>query len=178
MQPGPYKEVPLTDDDRDLLLMVFRKRRKLLLSAFAILMFMAALCSRKIDHSSQYTGNIIRWDGKDAYNLSRLGMKLINLCFLEILLIIPCVYFWVKRVYPLKRDADSGVKEMVPYMILRKEYFPLTNQYYVALDDPKYLHHEMDEESYRQCFEGGFIYVYRGITSGFVFEESGKYFVL
>lgn len=180
MQPGPYEKVPLTDDEKDMLLMVYHKRRKFLFTVYAVLISLAFFYSyRGIDTRSRYSGKVTRWEEKDdAKYISRFGMWMINLSFLELIVIGTGTVFWFKRVYPLKHDADSGLKEKVPYMIMRKEYFPLTNQFYVALDDPDYLHHEIDEDTYYSCAEGGFIYVYRGAKSKFVFEDNGRFTIL
>ena len=161
--------------------MVYRKRRKFLFTVYAVLIFMAFYYSfRGIDTYDRYSGKLVqKWEEQDdAKYISRMGIWLIHFSFLELIVIGTGGVFWFKRVYPLKYDADSGVKEKVPYMIMRKEYFPLTNQFYVALDDPNYLHHEIDEDTYHSCVEVGFIYVYRGTKSKFVFEDNGRFTIL
>ncbi len=181
MQPGPYEQVPLTEDDRNLLMAVYKVRRRILLMACFFVMFMAFLGSQHgIDNYDRYTGKLVsRWEETyDSRFLNRMGIWMVNIGFLEIPLGSCFLLIWYKKVRPITRDLKAGVKDIIPYQIIRKEYFPLTGRFYVALDDPNYLHHEIDEDTYYNCSEGGFIYVYRAPKSKFVFEESGRFIIL
>jgi len=180
MLPGPYEKVPLTKEEQETLLEVYHVRRRILGVVYFFLLVTALFYAQKIDVYDRYTGKLSsRWeDTADGKFISRLGMKLLNFTFLGGAIAATGVFFWFKRVYPLKKDADSGVKEKVPFLITRKEYFPLTGQFYVALDDPDYLHHEIDEETYYNCVEGGYIYIYRAAKSKFVFEENGRFTIM
>ena len=100
---------------------------------------------------------------------------LITFVVLSSFLLIIGIYLYVKRILAFKRDAESGVKERLAYIIIQKEYFPLTNQYYVMFDDPQYLHHETDQETWYNCYEGGYFFIYRAKKSKFVFEENGRF---
>ncbi|MCW3123459.1 MAG: hypothetical protein JWQ38_2951 [Flavipsychrobacter sp.] len=148
---------------------------------YILLIVMALYYStRGIDTRSKYTGEVIgKWEeNEDSKYVSRTGMWVINLVWLEAIVISTGVYFLVKRILPYKKDANSGIKEKVPYEIIRKEYFPLTDQYYFALDDPNYLHHEVDAVFFSSCNEGDSIFVYRAIRSKFVFEANGRFSIL
>lgn len=53
MEPGPYEQVPLTDDDKNLLLTIYNNRMRLLFSAYVILIAIAFFCSFKgIDYQA------------------------------------------------------------------------------------------------------------------------------
>ena len=177
MQSGPSQQVPLTDNEKRFLLIVFRKRRHVLLSAYAICMVMAfLLCPRGNDIRTRGAARATHWEEqKDARIISRIGMNVLKFFFMGAILTSSFGYFYVRQVLAVKRDADSGIKERVPYTIVRKEYFPLTNQYFVAIDDPDYLHHEIDADTYAMCTEGDNIYLERTIKSKLVFEENGRF---
>lgn len=180
VKDGTYEKVPLSDEERDLLLYIYRKRRKYLLVVYV---FFAALV---LFYSPPGSGVRSRYskraysydDSQDAKYVSYGWMWLINLAFVGGSVMGTGVYFYMKRVRPFKKDADSGVKEKVPYTVLRREYFEFTGQYYVALDDPNYLHHEIDQEMYYNISEGDSIYLYRATRSKFVFERNGRFTIL
>lgn len=54
----------------------------------------------------------------------------------------------------------------------------MTNQYYVAFDDPDYMHHEIDENTFNNVNEGDNMYIYRGVYSKYVFEINGRFTIL
>ncbi len=170
--------VPLDEEDRNFLMTIYRKRRRLLLTVYAILIPFIILRSRRIDHRGD-NGKIDTWEELerkgDAKYVSGFGMWMINVAFLGGMVVIPGIYLLLKRVLPLKRDADSGVKEKIAYTITRKQYFPLTEQYFVWIDDPENLDREVGEDMYYNCSPGDTIYIYRAIQSKFVFERNGRY---
>ena len=102
-------------------------------------------------------------------------MILINIVLLESMLIIPGIFIFFRRIYPYRKDLKLGMKEKIPYTIIRKEYFPFTNQCYVAFDDPDYMHHEIDADTYNKVEEGDVMYIYRAIKSKYTFEENGRF---
>lgn len=172
--------VPLTEGEKNFLMRVYRRRRRLMIRAYALIIPLVIACSIKsLDRISRRSYKIIRWEEQDdAKFVSRLGMFFINVAFLGGAVIGCGVYFYRTRVVRLKRDADSGVKEQIPYTINKKQYFPLTGQYFVWIDDPANLDHEIDEETFYNCEVGDVIYIYRAAHSKFVFEKDGKYEVL
>jgi len=181
MQPGKYEQVPLSADEKDLLLTVYVQRKRLLLYVYVFLFGLIFFMSGYgIDTRSRYTGRVSRWEenNDDAKYVSRFGMRMINLTFLETIVLSTGIYFWMKRARPLKRDADMGVKEKIPYEIINKEYFAVSGQYFFDTSDPAYLRHEVDEDTYYKLNEGDYFYVYRGVHSKFVFEENGRYTLL
>jgi hypothetical protein len=180
MKPANNQTVPLTVDDRNFLLSVYDQRRRLIFVVYLILFAIALPISRRIDYRAKYSNTIVRWgdNDPDAKYVSRTGMKLINLGFLGTIILGSGAYFWFRRVAPLKKDANLGVKEAVPFLILRKEYYAVSDQYFFAVDDPVNLHYEVNENTYHRLSEGDTFYIYRGIHSRFVFEESGRYTIM
>jgi hypothetical protein len=175
MQPGPYEKVPLKDEEKDQLRNIYRLRGRFFFSVYAILIpFAFAYSFRGIDSYA----NIGSVSKDNAVSLSADGMWLVNLSVLGGIVIGSGVLILFKRILPFKKDAASGVKEKIPFTIIRREYFPLTNQFFVALDDPDYLHHEIDEDIYHKCAEGDTIYLYRGVQSKYISEENGRFSII
>ena len=180
MQDAKYERIILTSDEKEFLLTVYDQRRRFIFAVYVILFAIAFAVSRfGIDIRGRYSNTVTYWEeGDDARVISRFGMWMINLVFLETIVMSTGVYYWMKRVRPLKKDADTGLKEKIPFGIVKKEYFPVSGQYFFDLDDAVYLHHEVDEDTYATLNEGDTVYIYRGIHSKFVFEENGKYTIL
>ena len=135
---------------------------------------------RYIDKFSMYEYNnahrVTKWEGEDQdKSITRLQMRIIAICFLEAIVVGTGIFVFLRRIQPFKADLKLGMKAKVPYVIVRKEYFPLTNQCYVGFDDPSYLHHEIDQDTFGQVNEGDVMYIYRGIKSKYTFEENGKF---
>jgi hypothetical protein len=173
MQQRPSAIVPLTNDEQDFLRSIYKKRRRFLslvyIGMFAVAVFICVFA---------YSMDVVRNEMMPKDNIhyeSTLGIRAINFLFLCCILLASGAYFYFKKVLPFKHDADSGVKEQIAYTIVKKNYFELTNKYYVTFDDPDYLHHETDEDTWYNCSEGGYFYIYRAIRSKFVFEDNGRY---
>ena len=102
-------------------------------------------------------------------------MMLIAFSFLAVPTLITCGYYFRKKVLPYKKDAESGVKDKVPYIIRKKEYFEYTGQYYFGFDDPDYLHHQVEADLFNRCEVGDVVYLFRAPRSGYTFEMNGKF---
>jgi hypothetical protein len=180
MQPGPYEKIPLTADEKSMLLDLYDSRRRFLFVVYIILFVVALGCSQRIDSRSRYSWQIHHWEenNPDTQFISRFGMRIVSFCFLETVVLGSGVFFFVTRAYRLKKDADSGMKEKVPYKILQKQYYSVSEQYFFDIDNPALLHHEVDKDTYNKLNEGDYFYIYRGEKSKFIFEESGKYTIL
>ena len=183
-----YLQVPLTDDDKDMLQTIYSARIRLFLITYTVLFIMALICGycidsrdrRHLDKFSMYeynkTHGITKWeDTNEDKGISRMQMRIISISFLESVVIATGIVVFLRRIQPFKADLKLGMKAKVPYVIVRKEYFPLTNQCYVGFDDPSYLHHEIDQDTFSQVNEGDVMYIYRGIKSKYTFEENGKF---
>jgi hypothetical protein len=165
-QIQPYEQVPLTTDEKDMLLTVYESRLRYLFIVYLFLVIMGVW---------PMLFNVYYW----KYSiLDWFVTAVMKYGVVETAIIGTGIYFLNTRILPFKRDALSGVKEKIPYTIMRKEYFPLTSQYYFGFDDPDYLHHEVDEDTYNKCNEGDTMYVYRGIKSKYVFELNGRFSIV
>lgn len=170
--------VPLDADDRLFLSIVFRKRRNVLLSAYALLIPMVVFFSLpRSGPKRTYTAS--SWKKvDDGKVVPYWGMWAINLGVLGAATVIPGILILRKRVLSVRKDLRSGFKEEVDYTIQRKQHFPLTGQYFVWIDDPDNLDHEVSEENYYNLQEGDTLCVYRGKHSKLVFERNGRFDII
>ncbi len=173
MQPRPSATVPLTDDELDFLRSIYKKRRRFLLLVYVAMFVVAAFVC-----AFAYSMDVLQNEMMPKDNIhyaSTLELRVINFLFISCILLLSWAYFYFRKALPFKRDADSGVKEQISYTIVKKTYFELTKKYYITFDDPSYLHHETDEDTWYNCYEGGYFYIYRAVRSKFVFEDNGRY---
>jgi len=173
MKTGNFEHVPLTDEEKDVLYNIYKTRQRFLYLAYCgISGFALVCCLRSIAKTND------TYDVKERYTDSGMPIWVFSVSVIALIVISSALFFLFKKVMPFLKDFRSGVKEKVPYSIVRKEYFPLTNQYYVALDDPDYMHHEIDEETYYKVCEGDNMYIYRAINSKYIFELNGRFTIL
>jgi len=180
MEPGPYEHVPLTNEDKDQLLTIYVMRRKFLFVVYSILIVVGLVFSPEFANPDLEYSHNLRYllHNPDARDAAPFWVVVLNLVTLQFVFIGTGLYFWFKNVYSFKKDADSGIKEKVPHRIVKKEYFPMTNQCFVGFDDPDYLHHEIDADTFDKCNEGDMMYLYRAIKSKYVFEKDGRFSIL
>ncbi len=174
MPPPPlYEHVPLTDDDKEMLFTIYDSRRRFLLIVYIILFVMVLFISL-----NGFGNEIFLMSFKKIMTILVISNRLIFLCFLETVMMSTGLFFLFTRVLPFRHDIKSGIKEKIPYAVVKKQYFPLTNQYYLTLDDPEYLFHEIDEDIYNSVNKGDNVYLYKTINSKYVFEEDGRFTIL
>lgn len=167
---------PLSEPEKEQLTTIYDQRLRLFVIINVIFVVLALIYSSENIHNIDDYGHPIPWKkNDDHFNLSATQMYFTSLSFLGYIIVGTGLIIFFKRINPFKQDLKCGEKEIVPYLITRKEYFPITNQYFVALDDPDYLHHEIDEDTYNQCTEGGYLFLSRAIHSGYVFEINGRF---
>lgn len=143
--------------------MIYNTRLSFFVPVFISLMGLATYLSIQYSISNE----------KDA--LDPLYQGVINFCFVGLPVLILSIGIFKKRIYAYRADAKNGVKEMVPYAILEKEYFPLTGKYYFRIDDPDNMHFEVDAEEFG-CYNAGDTFlVPRAPRSKFTFEYGGRF---
>jgi len=85
-----------------------------------------------------------------------------------------CILSYFNGILPYKIDAESGVRLRVPYVVTKKEYFPVTGQYFVSLAGIN-RHYEVDAETYGKCEESGTIYMSQAAKSKYIFSENDSF---
>jgi len=169
----------LTPEEKDLLLYIYRRRLRLILSVYPLLVGIAFLSGLKIDYRDKY-GKLHVWNTKENGDgvISRNEMYVITISFLEAPLLASACVFYRRRIYPLRQDALTGVKDLKPYEIVGKSFFPTTGQYFIRFNDPEYLYEEVDVLFYGSCAVGDTAYVAIAPRSKYVFDASGKFTLL
>ena len=176
IQSRPTDLVPLTEDEKDSLFFIFKKRRRFLVIVYTGMVIVAIILSMFFYGMDTLRNLFVPKD--DTKYASTLLLRAGCLAFVFIILLTSGIYFYVKRVLAFRIDAESGIKERIAYTIIRKTYYPMTNQYYLTFDDPLYPHHETDRDTWYNCYEGGYFFIYRAKKSKFVFEENGRFNVI
>jgi len=171
------QHVPLTDDEKDLLNTIFNTRIRLFVIVYMIMIIIGAISAKSgLDYRYNFSNKYHHWEEyPEARTISRSQMYFIGLSFLESIIIGSGIIIFSRRIWCYRRDIESGVKELVPFTIVRKEYFQYTQQYFLGLDNPDYMHHEVDEGTYNNCNEGDIVYLRKAIKSKYIFEENGRF---
>lgn len=163
----------LSFEDRDMLLTIFRKRLQLFVSVFGVLFIAAFFSAFKIDSRHHY------FKPEDSnFHVSRNTMYTINFCFLEGILFIIAGIIFRRRIWCIYKDARNNLKETVYYEVTHKSQFKNTNQFFIGLNDPEYLFHEVDEQTWENTSVGSRFGIYRAPLSKYVFNAKGQYTIM
>ncbi len=180
MRPGPYEQVALQSEDKDILLSIYESRKRFLFCVYIILIAIALASANRATSFFGLIPSPYFETGPDGRQVAsgRFGMAAIDMVFIMFILGGSGAFFLFRNVLPFKTDAECGMKEKIPFTVIRKQYFPITDQYYVWFDDPEYEHHEVDADTYNKVNEGDNMYVYRAINSKYIFELNGRFTIL
>jgi hypothetical protein len=159
----PHETRPLSDEERNYLLTIYNTRLSFFLPTFISLLGLTTFCSVRYSVSRE----------KDA--LEPMYQAMINFCFIGLPVVLIGIRIFNKRIFAYRADAKKGFKEMVPYAILEKEYFPLTGKYYFRIDDPDNMHFEVDADEFSRYNTGDIFHVPRAPRSKFTFEYNGRF---
>lgn len=181
MKPSQYRQIPLSEDEKDLLLTIYQTRVRLFFTVYIILTaFALAYGFYYVDSRNSKTGKVYEYWEKndDARFVSRTGMWMINFSFIELMLSVPGIFIVYKSILPFRKDIKSGMKDVVPYTIREKRYFALVDKYYFMLHDPHYPSHETDRDTFGAYEAEEVIDMYRARYSRYVFEVNDKFRLL
>jgi hypothetical protein len=166
MENQTLSTIALSEDEKQHLMTIYGARMRNYLFAYFFMLMTPLFMFR----------NIFFWMDS-PYRIDREDFVegALALLVTEMPIILSWVYFYYRRMRPYKKDAQSGVKEAVSYTVIDKIYTPYTGQCFLTLSDPKYLHHEVDMETYSLIEIGDNVQLYRGIHSKYVFNRDGKF---
>jgi len=156
--------IELTSDEKDMLMHIYKVRFRLLFSASVFMIFSAAYSILKLRHTlnqldtTKYVG--------------------VYIAFVSLFIGASAIIIFQKRIWSLKKDAVGGFKEVVLFSITMKQHFPQTNQYFVGLNHPDYLFHEIEEGEFNELNLGDTYGVYRAPNSKYFFNRQGKYSIM
>ena len=172
--------VPLTKEETDHLQVIYTQRFRVFCAGYSFLVgyglynTLGRYSTLTREQLSERAGESIDYEVFD-YAITRFDMFYILLFFFGGLIVISGIITFYKKVYPFKKDIRSGKKEIVGYKIVNKLYFGTTKEYFLSFSDPRYLHHEVDAETYDSFNIGDEVKVHRGMYSKPVFEKDGRF---
>ena len=147
MQNPPPKLVPLTDDERAWLLTIYNTRLRNLLVAFlASTLALTFISFSRLGFVIEAMINDLILDGKETWLVDQhfLSGWYIKILIAILIAGIFSIMSYCFNMLPYKADAISGVKINVPIVIVKKERFPLTEQYFIWLAGFTEKHFEID----------------------------------
>ena len=146
------ESVALTDDDIVVLDVIYRSRMRTFSGVFGTL-FLIGLLS---------IGPFILY----PEDTTQIYASLFGLL---ILVVIPGIIVFGKRVRVYKKDIQAGYKLKVYEQVVNKQYFQTTDQYFLSLNNSNYLHHEVNAEVYASISIGDHYPVYFAAHSRYPF---------
>lgn len=172
--------VPLSEDEVQHLKDVYTIRLRVFCAGYAFLVSTALL--QPLRGFGELSDGELHGRLKKGIDYEMFGRSLTRLDFFYLIVtlfggLILCsgIYIYLKKLRPFIKDIKSGLKEAVPFTITDKRHFPLTREYFLSFDDPRFLHYEVDEPTYYSLSVGSVVYIYRGIHSKHVFEKDGRF---
>jgi len=167
--------MPLTPAEKEQLLYIFHNRRRYFFIVFTLLFilpfFRTPLFGMVLNSGHEYKI-------KDSDGLTNRQEMYIVFLALELPVAAAGTVIYLRSVRPFGTDAQKGIKEVVPYRIMNKQYFEYTRQYFISFDDPAYIHHEVDAGFYSRCHIGDTAFIFRAPKSKYVFTENGRFTLL
>lgn len=163
--------VKLTEEDIAVLTHIYQVRLRTFIVTYLFLIIIGVQAGLSIDK-----GNY-RYSRRET-GLSRTQMYTLSIALLEAFVMGTGIIIFRKRIGCLKKDIKGGVKECIYYSVIQKPRFENTGQYFVGLNHPDYLFHEVSAETWHQVNIGDDFVVYRAPKSKYVFNNKKKYTVM
>lgn len=98
--------------------------------------------------------------------------------FIAVMACAAAVVVYLRRIHPFYRDFRGGLKKVHFYQVTMKQFFPHTGQYFIGTGDPKYLHHEVDADTYALLSVGQLFAIYVAPHSKYAFNMRNRYTLL
>lgn len=132
------ERVPLTEDDKEVLNVIFQTRSRLFIFVFVALLLVALL-------------------GVFPFLYQHKNWYLVSGSILGLLLLVffPGFVIYRTKIWAFRQDVRSGFKLKVLEEIIDKLYFENTDQYFLSLSDVDYLHHEVLQADFEAAQIGG-----------------------
>lgn len=172
---GPH--YPLTGDESAMLQQIYKVRIRVFITTYAFLLLLAFKAGMSVDGGSR-AGTSYKYDVRDNEGFSRRQMYGITIPFMEAFVAGTGIVLYRKRILPLKKDRDNKVKEAIYYTVTQKQVFEHTGQYFIGLNHPDYLFHEVDFDTWNNTKVGDPFAVYRAPLSKYVFNARGKFTIM
>ena len=178
--------VPLNPGDRALLTTIYRSRLRFFCTAIlglflAFNFYTGALPPPDFnDHDRQLIISRYRQPVRYASPFTSESGRiwLIIKLGLNLFIFVPAFLLFRKRVWAYRKDLVRGEKVVLYERVAYKLHFPLTGQYFIALEDADYLHHEVDGDTHMRIKEGDLYPVYFAPFSHYAFNPRGMFSAL
>lgn len=176
---GP--ELALTEAETALLRHIYHVRIRLFVAVYIVLLVIGLKSALSIN------GSAPMWQKENAYRyehiqketgLTRRQVYRITIPLMELLVTGTGILVYCRRIAPLRKDIRNGFKETVYYTVTQKQYFEHTGQYFIGLNHPDYLFHEVSAALWHGTDIGDPFAVYRAPASRYVFNPRGKYTIM
>ena len=154
---------PLTEKERDHLLLIYYQRLRVFAPAFLLLTIAAIYFS------------ITKAESPASESLPFIEQAFVNFAFAGGPVMLFAIIIYHRRIKAYRTDVKNGLKQLVPFKILERKHFPLTGQYYFRIPDPDNMYYEVDAEMFHQYRAGDSICVSRAPLSGYTFEYGGRF---
>ena len=174
--------VPLLKEDRAHLKQVFRTRLTIFAAGYAF--FTGFLLDILAPYGRMSEQELARSAGKGAdfdlfgHHLTQLDIFWCLLVAFGLPTFLTGTVVFYRKIYCFHRDLRYGNKDPVRFRVINKLTFPLTGEYFLSLDDPRYLHYEVEADVYGQVTIGDCIELFRCRYSGHVFEKDYRFTLL
>lgn len=175
MADKDYEWVPLSEDEKSWLMTAYSTKLRYLRFAFIGTVIILTLVSFSgFGFFLQAFINDIFLGGRETWLVDQhfLSGWWIKLIISMALSFIVCWLSYYNTIRPFKLDAQLGVKQKVPFKVIRKEYFPVTDQYFIALDNGRRF--ETDNDGFNGAVEGEKIFLFRTMKSKYIFTPDDK----
>ncbi len=174
--PKPdYKKVPLTPDESEWLMKIYKLRHDDLFYSGAFRCFAYSFIISSIVTNILSFATYAFWNGTGTLVFSSLPVNLfINILLALGITVSACAFISNYMIDAYKQDASCGMKFEVPLTIVSKEYFPVTGQYFFRLQNNPEKLYEVDQADYNKYEEGGTISMNQGINSGHIFGQNDE----
>ena len=169
--------VPLTDGEKNWLLNIYNLRFRnyfpagVIKCSFLWLIIVTPAYALFFAFHDVLTSDFTPWlAGSSIHHMFNI-LIIAGLCIASHSLIL--YYTWM---LPFKNDALSGVKCIREVAVVRKEYFPITGQYFIYIEGLE-NHLEVDAGIYDKYDEGSKIPLKQTILTKYIFMENNHVLV-
>ena len=178
MQMPSPEFFPLAVDEKEQLADLYDQQTKRLFMVFLSFTFILSVISfTKFGFLAYAMVNDLFLGGKDSWMVDQhfLSGWYIKVGVAALISAILCTFSFVNITLPHRLDATSGVKCRMPFRIMKKEYFPVTGQYFVTLSGTNDRHCEVEQEIFEKCEEGDVVYLDMAFKSKYIFTDSDRF---
>lgn len=164
---GPETE-PLTQYERDYLMGIYTTRRNCLWQIFAgCFVFMMFFFFSSLYFVVLAFINDLFLGGHETWlvNGKYLEGAAVRVAISIVISVIAVCYTYYFEITPFGKDAESGIKQLIPFIITDKEYYPVTDQYFVRVKGVRNKMFRVSAEVYSTLQEGDSMRIGRSINA-------------